>query len=395
MKKIWIVSEVFYPETVATAYIMTEIAKYLALEYNVNVISGPAFYNLVNQNNDEDINLDGVNIIRTSNKGYNKNSIISRVIGSFMVSYKMLVLSRKEIPNNSEILLVTNPAVLVFLMSLIKRIKKWKINILVHDVFPENLIATEIIKSEKNIFYIILRYMINISYKRMDHLIVIGRDMKELMVKKIKKTDNITIIENWSDTDLVCYDKPEDRNVSLIYAGNMGRAQGLDSLLGAIKDFQYNRLKFIFIGNGHMDEFINNYISENNLTNISKLDWVEREEQNSIYKNIDIGIVTLKKGMYGLGVPSKFYNLISAGKPIFYIGDLNSEIHLLIKKYNIGWYAESGSNSSIRKALKEIQESSFESIKSKSINSRELAEKTYSKGIILNKFAEYFKNNEN
>ena len=237
--------------------------------------------------------------------------------------------------------------------------------------------------------------MINISYKRMDHLIVIGRDMKELMVKKIKKTDNITIIENWSDTDLVCYDKPEDRNVSLIYAGNMGRAQGLDSLLGAIKDFQYNRLKFIFIGNGHMDEFINNYISDNNLTNISKSDWVEREEQNSIYKNIDIGIVTLKKGMYGLGVPSKFYNLISAGKPIFYIGDLNSEIHLLIKKYNIGWFAESGSNSSIRKALKEIQESSFESIKSKSINSRELAEKTYSKGIILNKFAEYFKNNEN
>ena len=114
MKKIWIVSEVFYPETVATAYIMTEIAKYLALEYNVNVISGPAFYNLDNQNNDEDINLEGVNIIRTSNKGYNKNLIISRVIGSFMVSYKMLVLSRKEIPNNSEILLVTNPAVLVF-----------------------------------------------------------------------------------------------------------------------------------------------------------------------------------------------------------------------------------------------------------------------------------------
>ena len=69
MKKIWIVSEVFYPETVATAYIMTEIAKYLTLENNVNVI-------------------------RTSNKGYNKNSIISRVIGSFMVSYERLVLSR-------------------------------------------------------------------------------------------------------------------------------------------------------------------------------------------------------------------------------------------------------------------------------------------------------------
>jgi hypothetical protein len=39
-------------------------------------------------------------------------------------------------------------------------------------------------------------------------------------------------------------------------------------------------------------------------------------------------------------------------------------------------------------AMKEIQESNFEAIKSKSINSRELAEKTYYKGIILNNFNE-------
>ncbi len=80
--------------------------------------------------------------------------------------------------------------------------------------------------------------MFNISYKRMDYLIVIGRDMKKLMVKKIKKTDNITITENWSDTDLVCYYNPADRDISLIYPGNMGRAQWLDSLLEAIKIFK-------------------------------------------------------------------------------------------------------------------------------------------------------------
>ena len=157
------------------------------------------------------------------------------------------------------------------------------------------------------------------------------------------------------------------------------------------KDFQDDRLKFIFIGNGRMDEFINNYISDNNMTNISKSDWVDRDEQSSIHKNIDFGIVSLTKGMYSLGVPSKFYNLTSAVKPILYIDDLNSEIHLLIKQYNIGWFTESGTKSSIKMAMKEIQESSFEAIKSKSINSRELAEKTYSKDIILNKFNKYFR----
>jgi hypothetical protein len=98
--------------------------------------------------------------------------------------------------------------------------------------------------------------MFNFSYKRMDYLIVIGRDMKELMINKIKKTENITKIENWSDTDLACYDNPTERDISLIYARNMGRAQWLDSLLEAIKDFQDDRLKFIFIGNGHMDQLL-------------------------------------------------------------------------------------------------------------------------------------------
>ena len=35
-KKIWIISEVFYPVTISTGYIMTEIAKYLTLDYDVN-----------------------------------------------------------------------------------------------------------------------------------------------------------------------------------------------------------------------------------------------------------------------------------------------------------------------------------------------------------------------
>ena len=81
----------------------------------------------------------------------------------------------------------------------------------------------------------------------MDYKIVIGRDMKELMVNKIKKTDNITKIENWSDTDLVCCDNPAERNISLIYPRNLGRAQWLDSLFEAIKDFQDNRLKFYIL----------------------------------------------------------------------------------------------------------------------------------------------------
>lgn len=54
--------------------------------------------------------------------------------------------------------------------------------------------------------------------------------------------------------------------------------------------------------------------------------WVfqDRSQQNDFLNACDIGIVTLNDGMYGLGVPSKSYNIWAAGKPILYIGDDNS-----------------------------------------------------------------------
>ena len=51
----------------------------------------------------------------------------------------------------------------------------------------------------------------------------------------------------------------------------------------------------------------------------------------------DIGIVSLSKGMFGLGVPSKSYQLLSSGKPILFIGEPDSEISDLVVENNIGW----------------------------------------------------------
>ena len=52
--------------------------------------------------------------------------------------------------------------------------------------------------------------------------------------------------------------------------------------------------------------------------------------------------------MYGLGVPSKLYNLMAAGKPVFYIGDRNSEVHLIMQEHEIGWFAEANNQSMIQ-----------------------------------------------
>jgi len=62
-----------------------------------------------------------------------------------------------------------------------------------------------------------------------------------------------------------------------------------------------------------------------------------RSQQEEILGAAHVSVVTLSDGMYGLGVPSKTYNIMAAGRPIIYFGPENGEIGLLIKEHGIGY----------------------------------------------------------
>ncbi|MDD2504223.1 MAG: hypothetical protein PHG58_10320 [Clostridia bacterium] len=98
-----------------------------------------------------------------------------------------------------------------------------------------------------------------------------------------------------------------------------------------------------------------------------------RSQQNEILAACHIAIVTLQDGMYGLGVPSKTYNILASGRAVMFLGPKDSEIDLLVREEGIGYcgWPEKWD----KKELENM-----------GIKARELAERDYSKEIILNKF---------
>ncbi len=386
--EIFLISELFYPETISTGYIMTEIAKELSKENVVTVIAGPEFYEEKEQQYLEP--LEDIRIIRGSYASYNKNNFFSRIFGVLSISWRMLAIMRLHIPKNSKVLMVTNPLILFVLTSFYVRKRKWNIKLLVHDVFPENLIVAGVLKSTTSLIFKVLLSIFKKAYMKMDTLIVLGRDMKQLFESKTGKTSTIKIIENWADTENINKQEIPDDIPNFLFAGNMGRLQGLDLLLKAIeetKEYDYN---FTFIGSGAVEQLVTDFISQNKLNKVRKYGWLPRESQNEFLSKATIGVISLKKDMYGLGVPSKCYNLLAAGKPLLYIGDKDSEIHRLIVENSVGWFAEAGNVSAIKDAIIKIVESDRSVLISMGKNARVLSETLYSKGIILNKFSKLF-----
>lgn len=395
MKQLWIVSELFYPDETSTAYILTKVAEALTEKFNVNVICGPTSYS---QNNDKGqnsaVNIDNsnLNIYRVSETSLDKNKLITRVIRFLLLSFKLSFRLFKNVHKGEPVLIVTNPAPILLIMPLIKRIKKFPLYILVHDVFPENTIPAHIISSPKSILYRILKCFFDSAYRKADKLIVLGRDMKDVILKKLGKNKNktqVVIIENWAQTDIIV---PQEKSltplpkIDIQYAGNIGRVQGLQSLLRIFNSVNNPNIRLSFWGDGAIKKDLEKYVNDNSVKNVIFGRSYSREDQNMVLNNCDLAVVTLADGMYGLGVPSKSYNIMAAGKPILFIGDLNSEIAMTLMEHGIGYCFDSKDIVGISSFLSKLNETSVKDLNAKGAKARIVAEKYFSEGTILRKF---------
>ncbi len=341
----WIISELFYPDEVSTAKILTEIALEKVSEMQVSVICGPSGYE--NSYFTQSKNLDSrIKIYRISLPKLNKNKLFQRVLRLLLLTLKMSWKILIKVKKNDNVFMTTNPTFLLIPISLIKKIKGFKLEILIHDVFPENLVPAGLIN--RNSFkYRLLSKLYNLSYKSSDRIIVLGEDMKNLILKKISpRKIKIDIINNWSDNDIYPVDDFDiskylgidvNKKVVFGFAGNLGRVQGILEFIDLFNKANNPEAILVIFGDGALKSFIQQKIKDEKLHNIHFFGQKSRREQNSFLNACHIGVVSLVRGMKGLGVPSKTYNIMAAGKPIFYIGDSGSEIDNYVKKYGCGW----------------------------------------------------------
>jgi len=382
----------FYPEEVSTAYIMTCISEKLAETAEVHIICGPIGYEKLTSNQPQRHFNFIVHRIKTGN--FSKNSIVGRLIRSIVLSFGIFFKGLFSIVKTDTVFIVTNPAFVIPFYAFIKKIKKCKLIILVHDVFPENLIASKIIDSQKSILFRVARRIFNSSYKQADDLIVLGEDMLEVMSNKIQTAGNISIIQNWADTDtikpspfssnsLIVKYQLEDKIV-FTFGGNLGRVQGLEFLFSVIKRIVNKKVHFIFVGNGALLNTLQQQVIDDKITCVTFTGTLPRDQQDVFLNAAHFGLVTLAFDLYGLGVPSKSYNILAAGKPILFVGNKRSEIAKMVADEGCGLVFDD--EDSLLEFFNSISYNDIPMIQNMGKKSRTLAETKYAQANIIEKF---------
>lgn len=399
--RVWLISEFYYPVVVTTGYYVTEIAEYMARKgMKVGVITTNNTYYATDVISDKEHEVhNGVEIFRNLGIQVEKEKLTKRVVRLFSSSVSLFKLAKNQIKKGDEVIILTNPAFFMLFMPMIRKITGCRYHILVHDIFPENLASLGKV-GQKSFLYAGLKKIFDWAYTKADSCISIGCDMSEVIKGKTKNCKQISLITNWADVDEVTPMQKKDTNLykeleknlgdKLIFqfAGNLGRAQGLDNILNAIGMVDSEDVRFLFVGAGAKGEDVKTFAETHK--NTVYAGFRDRSTQNDFINASDIGIVTLADGMFGLGVPSKSYNIMATGKPILYIGHERSEVARYMKEYNVGWAVRPNDPEALAAAIKEIV-ANKDLIKEKGENALKAAHNVFAKNVVLEQYYQFVK----
>ena len=382
MKKIFLVSEYILPNQNTTGYLFHKLHENLRKQYNDHL-------QLI-------VKEDSIHVIEDAiliaNIDLNKKKLIQRVIFELIISLRFLLKVLFHVKKNDLVFTGTTPIFLLPVIYLCKKIKRFKWVLLVHDVFPENLVVAKVLKPS-NIIYKSLKYLFDKFYSYADKRIVIGKDMKNLIDNKVSKDDSI-IVQSWIDhNDIKIQDKSKNEIIKKLnwekeqpvfqFFGNIGRVQGIHNIIESLKLITPDdRPKMLFIGSGAYEQELQSALMQLNEEKIKYTGALDPSKKSEGLSACDIAIVTLAEGMYGLGVPSKAYYSMAADKPILAIMDEDSEVSSMVKEHGIGWVVPAGNPEKLAEMLVKIK-NDFQNVKH--VSPREVLIKNYSESVAMKK----------
>lgn len=281
-------------------------------------------------------------------------------------------------------------------VGLAKKVSGKKVIYNLQDIFPDSLVTSGIC-GENSFLMKIGHAMENFTYRNADHIITITDDMKANIMKKGVPEDKISVVRNWIDTDKVKHISREDNSLFdelklprdgfyVVYAGNLGKVQGVDVILKTASLMKNNRdIKFVIFGNGSEEENLKKIVNDKHLDNVLMLPLQPIERASEVYSMADVSIISCTPGTGGSGMPSKTWTIMAAGVPIIASFDMPSEMERTIEEAECGFCTRAGDENELtEKIIRVFGDSRLK--KCLGQNARRYAEKNVSKAEAVEKY---------
>ncbi len=268
--------------------------------------------------------VDGVNITRLPLYPSHDGSALKRIVNyvSFGISSAIYGLFKAKRP---DVIYAYHPPLTTGITALMLRFfRKVPVMLDIQDMWPQTLAATGMLNNKKLMEFI--GKVCNRVYKYSDRIAVNSPGFKRLLIEQGVTAGKIHVIYNWCNEDAlhgasgVCPEYFENDNTfRVMFAGNMGQAQGLDAIIEVAEKLQPLRsdISLVLLGSGVAMKGIQSKIAEKKLVNVKCIPSVPMSDVGAYLNAANVLLVHLKDDpLFRITIPSKTQAYMAIGKPV-------------------------------------------------------------------------------
>ncbi len=303
--------------------------------------------------------IDGVRVIRCPLIIRDRGSTLGRLANN--ISFALSAAWRSRKAGKADIVYVYSPPIFLGIGSwLISLLKRAPVLFNVQDIYPDVAIAHGFLTNPTLIkaFHFFEKWV----YNRSRRISVISEGFRGNLLAKGVPDEKMDIVPNCVDASQFVVGERQNafrREIGaqnqflVVYGGNLGYTQGLETLIDAAKILEPTRpdVRIIVVGDGVEGEKLRAYAKQQGVRNLEFLGSVPRTKMPEITGAADACLVCVRAHKTKIWIQSKTYEIMAAGRPVLASLDPDGDNARLILEADAGVIAEPGDPQSLADAI--------------------------------------------
>jgi colanic acid biosynthesis glycosyl transferase WcaI len=377
---ILLLNEYYPPDTSATAKMAAQVAEALAQRHRVTVVAGrPSYdpdarypYALLRRDTRNNVTVE-----RVGSTAFPRHQMPRRV--SNYLSYLALAVPRALALRPDIILAMTDPPIAGIAGALIARLAGRPFVYNIRDLYPDMAVGGDIVRAGKWVAR--WESLHRRALKQAARVIVLGDDMRDRILAKGVAAERVVVVRDGTTpttapatpttmaattpaTSSAAASMPDRgdpvvREIRhgfpfvVLHAGNLGFYGAWDTLLAAAKILSNENAGFVFIGDGANRAALES--AARDLPNVKFAPFRPVAQIAHVMMAGDVHIVTVKRGLEGVVVPSKLYSILAAGRPIVVVAPAECDAARIVVESGCGVAADPDDPAAVAAAIRELR----------------------------------------
>lgn len=359
---ILLINQYFPPDTSATANKASSLATALASRFTVTVLAGrPSYdptefhpYYLWRRRRQG-----GVSIERVGSTAYHRARNLRSRAANYL-SYLALAVPRALAHDADVILAMTDPPVMGIAAAIVATLRRRTLVYNIRDLYPDMALAGGLLRPGPWAAW--WERWHTWALRRATRIIVLGEDMRGRVAAKGVDASRIVVVSDFAPisdsvvppTDPVARQLRGPFPFVVMHAGNLGFYGAWATLVEAARTLQTDGVGLVFVGDGAQKDRVQAMAS--GLANVRILPFRPPAEVPAVLAAGDLHVITIRRGLEGVVVPSKLYTLLAAGRPILAVAGATTDVARLVTAHECGIVVDPDDARAVADAIRALKE---------------------------------------